>query len=191
MGDDKYRCFADLATAEKHGEDFKIEPRPTLGSTAVIIAPHGGTIEPLTDEIAKAIAGDDFSVYCFRALKRNSGLHITSHLFDEPCCVKLVEQHRYVVSIHGWGVLGERVCVGGLDKQLIEALQRELALREIKAEDASGHLIAAEPNNITNRGSSGRGVQFELTMDFRKNAATIEKFVAGVRKVLLDLRPEE
>lgn len=191
MGDDKYRCFADLAAAQQRGEDFDFETRRTFGSTVVIIAPHGGTIEPLTDKIAKTIAGDDFSVYCFRALKRGSGLHITSHLFDEPCCVKLVGEHLHLVSIHGWGVRGERACVGGLDTQLIGALQRELVLRGIKAEVASGHLTATEPENITNRGSSGRGVQFELTMDFRKNAATIEKFVAGVRKVLLDLRPDE
>ena len=89
MGHDKYTCFKDLAAAEKRGEDYDFESRRKDASSVVVIAPHGGKIEPWTDKIADAIAGKDFSFYCFKALKSDR-LHIKSHLFDEPTCENLV-----------------------------------------------------------------------------------------------------
>jgi phage replication-related protein YjqB (UPF0714/DUF867 family) len=185
MADDKYTCFDDLAVGEKRGEDYDFESRSRETADVVVIAPHGGTIEPWTDKIADDIAGDDFSFYCFKALKKNSGLHVASHLFDEPTCEKLVAAHQHVVSIHGWGAGGERLCIGGRDADLIAALKEGLFAEGIHAEDAVGRLKASDPNNITNRGASGRGVQFELTMAFRKNDAAVDKFTRAVRAVLL------
>src|SRR5688572_24076620 len=109
---DKYRSFAALHAAETRKKDYDFESRPKGGSRVVVIAPHGGTIEPRTETIAASIAGQEFSFYCFRALKPASGLHLKSHLFDEPECVQLVAAHDYVISIHGWGEEGERVCAG-------------------------------------------------------------------------------
>src|SRR5688572_22846005 len=102
MREDKYTSFQELAATEKLGEDYDIQSRLSDGAGAVVIAPHGGTIEPWTDKIADAIAGDDFSFYCFRALKKNSRLHIKSHLFDDPTCEELIAAHEHVLSIHGW-----------------------------------------------------------------------------------------
>lgn len=187
MADDKYKCFKDLAAAEKPGEDYEIESRLQNHSYTVVIAPHGGTIEPSTDKIADAIAGEDFSFYCFRALKKNSGLHIKSPLFDEPNCENLVSAHQQVVSIHGWGEGGERLCIGGRDAELIAALKKELVAKGIQVEDAKDSLAGTDTKNITNRGATGCGVQFELTRGFRKNAVLVEKFTAAVRAVLLDV----
>lgn len=186
MAEDKYTCFEDLAAAEKRGEDYDFESRPRNASGVVVIAPHGGKIEPWTDEIANAIAGKDFSFYCFRGLKKNGRLHIKSHLFDEPTCEKLVAAHQHVISIHGWGAKGERVCLGGRDTELIAALRSSLAAEGIEIEKAEGPLTGTDPNNITNRGATGRGVQLELTMGFRRNASAVKKFTAAVRAVLLD-----
>jgi phage replication-related protein YjqB (UPF0714/DUF867 family) len=185
MADDKYSSFNDLAAAERRGEDYEFESRPRDASRVVVIAPHGGTIEPCTDKIADAIAGRDFSFYCFKALKKNSGLHIKSHLFNEPNCEKLVAGHHQVISIHGWKEGGERVCVGGRDAELIAALKKELVAKGIPVEDAEGSLKGTDINNIVNRGATGRGAQLELTMDFRKNAAQVEKFITAMRAVLL------
>jgi phage replication-related protein YjqB (UPF0714/DUF867 family) len=185
MADDKYTCFADLAAGEKRGEDYDFESRRREAANVVVIALHGGTIEPWTDKIANAIAREDFSFYCFKALKKNSRLHIASHLFDEPTCVNLVATHQHVVSIHGWAEEGERVCVGGRDTDLIAALRTGLTANGVQVDDALGPLRGTDPNNITNRGASGRGVQFELTMGFRRNAAAVKKFTAAVRAVLL------
>src|SRR6266480_3148319 len=182
---DKYTSFKDLSANETRGEDYNFEVRRSRGARAIVIAPHGGTIEPKTDRIAAAIAGKEFTFYCFRAFKTNSGLHIKSHLFDEPTGAGLVENHEQVISIHGWGGEGERVCVGGLDKPLIAELKKSLAAKGIEVEQAPAGLGATDPNNITNRGTKGVGVQFELTMGFRKNSGAVRKFVDGVRSVLL------
>jgi len=186
MAKDRYHSFRDLAAGEKRGEDYDIEWRRKNGSSVAVIAPHGGNIEPWTGEIADAIAGNDFSFYCFKGLKPTGGLHITSHLFDEPTCVELITAHRHVVSIHGWAAKGGRVCVGGRDSILIAALKRRLASSGIQVDNAEGGLSGCDPNNIVNRGATGRGVQFELTMGFRTNAAATRCFGAAVRAVLLD-----
>jgi phage replication-related protein YjqB (UPF0714/DUF867 family) len=185
MGQDKYTSFRDLQAGEKRGEDYDFESRQHQGASAVIIAPHGGTIEPFTDKIADEIAGNDFSFYRFVALKPDSGLHIKSHLFDEPTCVGLVTAHQYVVSVHGWGEDGERVCLGGRDSELIRALTTCLVASGINVEAASGELSGSNPMNITNRGKSGRGLQCELTMKLRRNGALVQKFADAVRSVLV------
>jgi len=185
MAGDKYICFRDLETNEVRGEDYDFGSRKRLGAAAVVIAPHGGTIEPRTNVIADSIAGNDFSFYFFKALKAGSRLHIGSHLFDEPTCLKLVAEHQYVVSIHGWGEDGERACIGGRDKEVIEVMKTELISRGIEVEEAEGALRGMDAMNITNRGMTGRGVQFELTMALRRNKALLNKFTAGVRSVLL------
>lgn len=62
---EEYRDFAELSAAQTEGVNFRILCRPRDNSVAVV-APHGGNIEPTTDQIAAAIAGDDFGLYCFR-----------------------------------------------------------------------------------------------------------------------------
>lgn len=186
MAGDKYSSFKDLAAAEVRGTDYDTEWRRKPGSSVAVIAPHGGKIEPLTDKIADAIAGKDFSFYCFRGLKAKGGLHVASHLFDDPDCERLIADHAYVVSIHGWGELSERLCVGGLDNDLMEALRKSLAENGIRVERAGVGLGAADARNIVNRGATGRGVQFELTKGFRTNAAKRRIFVGVVRAVLHD-----
>lgn len=185
MAHDKYTSFRDLEAAEVRGTDYDFESRPRQGAAVVVIAPHGGTIEPRTDKIADAIAGSDFSFYSFKALKPGSRLHIKSHLFDEPTCEQLVAGHQHVVSIHGWGEDGERLCIGGRDLELIDALKATLTAKGIDVENAEGSLRGTDPMNIINRGMTGRGVQFELTMAFRTNAAAVKRFTAAVRSVLL------
>lgn len=182
---DKYTTFKDLLKGERRGVDYDLAARRISGAKAIVIAPHGGTIEPRSEKIAEAIAGKELSFYCFKALKANSGLHVKSHLFDEPTGVEAVANHDQVISIHGWGEAGERICVGGRDKALIALLRKVLAAKGIEVEAAPQGLTALDPNNITNRGRRSAGVQFELTMGFRKNSGAVRKFVDGVRSVLL------
>src|SRR5262245_49530672 len=84
-GVDRYASFAELSAAEPAGS-FTISHEERLHSRVIVIAPHGGGIEVLTSEIAREIAGQDFSYYSFAGRKRrnNRDLHITSHRFDEP-----------------------------------------------------------------------------------------------------------
>src|SRR6266851_10224744 len=113
---DKYASFAELVESECETRDFG---RIITGrnSTIIVIAPHGGGIEPGTSEIAKAIARSEFSIYCFEGLKRNGNrevLHITGTHFDEPRCIRLVTGSKIVVAVHGCVGKHQAVYVGGL-----------------------------------------------------------------------------
>jgi phage replication-related protein YjqB (UPF0714/DUF867 family) len=183
---DKYSCYRELAESEKEGTDFKRIAQPINGALVAVIAPHAGGIEPETGTIARAIAGDDFSLYCFRGCKKNGNgeLHIKSHCFDEPECVKLVAGHKMVVAIHGCKVAGERVFLGGLDEALITELAANLNQAGIVAETSEHKYAGKHPNNICNRGSEKAGVQFELSHSFRRGIH-VHEFTKVVRSVLL------
>ena len=121
---DKYKSFAALRRSQRQGKDFRIRSRD-LNSVAVIVAPHGGEIEPGTSEIAEAIAGNDISFYVFEGTKRseNTELHITSTRFDEPVCLALVGAAECVVTIHGVNCRDEIVFLGGRDTQGVDLLR--------------------------------------------------------------------
>ena len=201
---DKYRCFSDLLASEQEGRAYerKLMDRD---SDIVVIAPHGGGIEQGTSEIAEAVAGEEFSLYCFNGIKRtgNEKLHIASTLFDEPSCVGLVERSRVVVAIHGLDSRHNLVYVGGRDGDLkarfLEALNK--AGFEVK-EDNSRH-SGTFPSNICNRGDTGRGVQLEITKGLRctmfqslkrrgrrTKKLAFHRFVDVIRNVLLDIQQE-
>lgn len=188
---DKYRSFEELAAHEKLGEDYEFEARRKADSQVAIIAPHGGRIEPTTDAIADAIAGKDFSFYGFRGLKNGSDLHITSHRFNEPTCEELIRNHETVIAIHGWGAAGERLCIGGRDSELAEKLKTALTDAGFKVDAPEGGLAGADPQNIVNRGASGKGVQVELTMGLRRNREAAKKFTDVVRAVLLETQTKK
>ena len=165
----KYDSFAELAGQEIAGQDFRVRWLDRPDSPAVILAPHGGLIEAGTSEIAALIAGSDHSLFCFEGLKAfgsNRDLHITSHRFDHPACLALVEPRDIVVSVHG--CLGEaRIFVGGLAADLANRLSSELAAAGLDVV-ADGHKYPGRhPSNICNRGRRGQGAQLEITHDLR------------------------
>jgi len=183
---DKYFCYAELAAYEKEGEYFERVVCIRDKASVVIIAPHAGGIEPKTGDIAQDIAGTEMSYYCFRGTKRNGNkdLHITSHNFDEPDCVKLVSTHRWVVAIHGCKEDGKQVFLGGLDRKLINDLASALNNVGIMAKTSDHKYTATSPKNICNLGITKEGVQFELSLPFRKGSR-VPAFVTVVRDVLL------
>ena len=182
---DIYSCFAELARMETRGTDYDIDIQHQPKSTAVVVAPHGGGIEPGTCKIAKSISGDELSFYCFRGLKteRNERLHITSHHFDEPECLALLAQHSIVLSIHGCDQAGERIFLGGLDRSLTVRLSDALCGIGIAVETDGHPYPATNPSNICNRGARRVGAQIELTRQFRKSQS-LPAFVECVRHVL-------
>ena len=181
---DKYRCFSELKRYETAAA-YKIVSQDR-GSDILVLAPHGGGIEPRTSAVARAIAADDYSLYLFEGEKDRcnySTLHITSARFDEPTCIAMLAQARVALAIHGCRGESERIYVGGLD----EALGKELATGLRKAEFdvlEDGHdFPGVSKNNVCNRTSSGRGCQLELTRGFRERA-DLDAFVNTVRAVL-------
>src|SRR5215469_8014406 len=125
---DKYESFAQLAAGETVGRDYRIRVIERDASPVIVLAPHGGSIEVGTSELAEMVAGSDHSLFVFEGLKpygTNRDLHITSHRFDHPDCLALTSVHDVTLAIHG--CRGESgIFLGGLDADLTAHLARHL-----------------------------------------------------------------
>jgi phage replication-related protein YjqB (UPF0714/DUF867 family) len=164
---DKYKNFKELSDAENEGVDFRITLRRTKSNT-IVVAPHGGSIERGTSEIAKAIAGKNYSFYAFEGSKPsgNRDLHITSTNFDEPHCLELVQSVSRVITIHGERGRQAIVYLGGRDKEMLVRLRSVLRSRGFDVHDHK-NLQGRDALNICNRGISQVGVQIEITAGLR------------------------
>ena len=186
---DRYLKFEDLAADMQLGDDYDIrsEERDT---SVVILAPHGGTIEPETAQIAEAIAGTDFSFYAFEALKpgAHGDFHITSHRFDEPGALDLVSRSRTAVAIHGRKDDGsDAVWLGGRAIDLRDAIGAALRDADFGAE-LNKTLPGVHETNICNRTRTGEGVQLELPRSLRRRLATerkdLDDFCIAIRNAI-------
>jgi phage replication-related protein YjqB (UPF0714/DUF867 family) len=184
-----YLSFKELAHQKVEGQDYRI--RIELRDPRVLImAPHGGKIEPTTAEIAAAIAADNYSFYCFEGLKTDSRpLHIESHLFDEPRALQVVRKADVVVTIHGQiDQKEEFVMVGGLNDSLRSEITRELEGAGFQTRVPTERLMGTDSQNICNRGKLRRGVQLEVSRKVRDLLRTdeneLQKFTAAVRKAI-------
>ncbi|MFM9851165.1 MAG: poly-gamma-glutamate hydrolase family protein [Hyphomicrobiaceae bacterium] len=168
MGD-KYRDYEELCAHEKLDTDFCIYIRDADTAVAVI-APHGGKIERGTSELAKAIGGAEYRIYCFEGAKprNNSYLHLTSANFDEPRCLELLKDCDYVVAVHGCAEGGKTIFLGGRDTALRDAIGANLVAAGFKAGiHKNKNLQGTSTDNICNRGRRRRGVQLEIGPDLR------------------------
>jgi phage replication-related protein YjqB (UPF0714/DUF867 family) len=140
----------------------------------LVIAPHGGSIENGTTELADLIAGADYSLFAFNGLKprgTNRELHITSHHFDHPDCLELAARHSVVLGVHGCKGESSQIYVGGLDDEFATVLTAKLQAAGLPVA-ATGHPYPGlNPQNICNRGARGRGAQLEFTHDLRSASA--------------------
>jgi phage replication-related protein YjqB (UPF0714/DUF867 family) len=164
-----YTCFRELADREIEGRDYRIRIHLKDGPV-LVMAPHGGKIEPGTTEIAEAIAGMDHSFYSFEGLKAdgNNLLHLESHLFDEPRALKAVETADIVVAVHGQlDQKDEFVMVGGLNDGLRLEIKRQLEKTGFNTRPPTEGLMGTDPMNICNRGKSKSGVQLEISRKVR------------------------
>jgi phage replication-related protein YjqB (UPF0714/DUF867 family) len=199
---DAYRSFAELEEFEKENVDYRVLIVKRKESGIVIVAPHGGAIEPGTSEVAKAVAGQDLSLALFEGMKPEGGnrrLHLTSTRFDEPRCLELVLGAMAVVAIHGEASLEPAVFLGGRDRQLGTRLKAALKKHgHVVQVHENRDLHGLSANNICNRGRSGAGVQLELSRGLRRTffrSMTAEdrkeptdafyRFAAAVRQGLL------
>jgi phage replication-related protein YjqB (UPF0714/DUF867 family) len=167
------QSFQEIATTKIEGLDYRINVM-NRNSSIVIIAPHGGDIEPGTSQIAAAIAGVDLSLYDFRGLRNTSGhreLHLPSHRFDEPRCLRLVETAETVVAIHGRkdGDDRRRVWIGGLDAHTCRRTVAELTKAGFEAvmREPGETLAGTAVSNICNRGKRKMGIQLEIPKALR------------------------
>ena len=196
---DKYSNYEQLRKNEEPNKDYRINWRKGRTNSA-IIAPHGGSIEPGTSEIADAVAGKAHAFYAFEGIKPvgNGDLHITSTSFDEPHGIRLVKESTNVLAIHGCGGEEEIVYIGGLDIALKGEIRDALTQAGFNTgEHDHPELQGINKYNICNRGKKGEGVQLELSSGLRKKmfyslrakdrdkkTALFEDFVLAVSKVI-------
>jgi phage replication-related protein YjqB (UPF0714/DUF867 family) len=163
------------------GRDLRVEFGDAKIDQCLLIAPHGGGIEPGTSEIMRAVANlGGWAWYDFAGFLRQGNkkeLHITSTKFNEPTLLSLLPQTKFVVSFHGADSAGEPLAhVGGKWKLgrdvLVEAVNSTSAEHGLRAVDAiegsaAPHLRGLDDTSITNRGKSGEGVQIEFSREAR------------------------
>ncbi len=197
---DKYQTFQELRSSEQEGVDFRVKTRLWDKAKTAVIAPHGGNIEPGTSEAAWAIADKDLNLAVFEGTKPagNSDLHLTSTNFDEPRCIEVVKQSEMVLALHGERGSQRIVYLGGSDGRLCLSIAGALSQAGFSV---TGHgdngLRGISPENICNRGKSGKGVQLELARGLRESffhslnsegrktpTRSFADFVAAVRKGL-------
>jgi phage replication-related protein YjqB (UPF0714/DUF867 family) len=181
-----FRTFADLAAVYERDRDYRIVQMLRPDAATAIVAPHGGAIEAHTSDIAREIAGPEFSFYAFEGLLKAgnfAALHLANHLFDEPGCLELLAGSDRVVTVHGCGRADEVVLMGGRDAALREALAERARAAGLACEDAPPGLDASDAKNLCNRGRTGAGVQLELSLALRRSPRRA-LLIRAVREVL-------
>jgi len=185
-----YRRFEELSQQEVEGRDYQIRVR-LRDERVLIMAPHGGKIEPTTCMIAEAIAGENYSYYSFDGLKSqgNSVLHIESHLFDEPRAVQAVKNADVVITVHGQLNHQEGfIMVGGLHVDLRSDIRRRLEAASFQTRTPPEGLQGIDPENICNRGRLKGGVQLEISRKerdlLRTDQERLMRFASAVREAI-------
>jgi phage replication-related protein YjqB (UPF0714/DUF867 family) len=177
------RSFKELLDAgNQSGRDFRIITGNLEQVTrCLVVAPHGGGIEPGTSEITCAtasISGRAFYIFEGIRTRGNRQLHIDSTGFDEPTFLELATRCDFILSVHGAnGNEESMIYVGGLYKEgkalLIDCLNAGLRAVGIAAVDATHHtggdgIAGLSTQNLTNRGRRRQGVQLEFSEAARR-----------------------
>ena len=163
-----YRDFAELVLHCMQGRDYRFVIRD-LGADATVIAIHGGGIEPLTSEIATAIAAEEHNLYDLRGIRAegNEALRVPASRFDEMRLRGLLKRSRTALSV--LGVPGEALTVhlGGKNRRLRAALAERLTEAGFEVHGPTGRGAAHDPRRFVNWPAAG-GVQMELTLALRR-----------------------
>jgi phage replication-related protein YjqB (UPF0714/DUF867 family) len=163
------------------GRDFRVAFGDSKIDRCLLIAPHGGGIEPGSSEIMRAVAeAGGWAWYEFAGFLRQGNteaLHITSTGFNEPTLAPLLARAPFVVTFHGASPKDQPVVyVGGKWERgrqaIAESINRTsrnhgIHATDATATDAATHLRGLEATNLTNRGKLGEGVQLEFSRGAR------------------------
>lgn len=163
---DAFMTFRDLAEHMQEGVDFRIRTQ-RVDSPILIMAIHGGNIEPMASELATSIAGSEFDLYLFEGLRdaENELLHIDENYFDEPQAQEMVSRTGIVVSVRGHqDAEHEFVMIGGMHKEMISEMAKRLTNIgiEVYAYDRPD-----DTRNVCNRGLLGKGIELIVSKKLR------------------------
>lgn len=190
---DTYASVADLMKHEQ--SNVAIERMVEGRDRVAVLAPHAGNIEPLTGELARAIASRDHRFYKFegKAPAGNYRLHITSTRFDEPHLRSVLNGSRTALAIHGTAGDEEALTlIGGVNRTLANLIRLRLERAGFAVMPAPDHLAGTDPRNLVNRVPEG-GVQLELTRRLRDDLRAgflrkgrFDRYVGAIREALVE-----
>jgi phage replication-related protein YjqB (UPF0714/DUF867 family) len=197
--------------AEERGEFVERLDDDGGHSGLIVIAPHGGAIEPHTDGQAELVAtelkGKAVSSWRCKGWSQNQDntafqrWHITSadiHEASFPRLARVIDRHFvYAVSFHGFDRdqfpgLKADVLIGGrgeesLKEQLRGSIQGALkgTALVVRVARRGEPLNGDEPSNVVNRLAKSGGIQIEQSREAREHWDVIAKAVALVYKTKL------
>ncbi len=205
-GNDHYTGMNDLYAHEveginytkewyRHRWRYKTSKKYHDENEIFIMAPHGGSIETGTTELALATAGftsdfnrrpatsDTYDYFIFNGTNpnnQNDRLHVTASNYDDAVARELVKNSRISLAFHGCTDEqadkdrgeGYKAClIGGLDTIFMEILEQQLQEAGFNAFITDLKMLNGDmPENIINKNKRNKGgAQFELTTSFRKS----------------------
>lgn len=180
-----YKKFSELEAENTEGVDYKVDIQKILESKTLIMAFHGGTIEPGTDLLAKEISKTDISFYNFVGLR--DGLHITSTDFDDPRLIELTKEATNCISLHGLSDNEADFCFGGANqdkrKQLLGLFQKEFPqFKSCELCCPPNHGVSFK--NPANFCHSTGGVQIEIGKKARNLLLKNKEFLKKVSELI-------
>lgn len=202
-----YREFAELVLHTIKDKDYRFVIANQSADVTVVTI-HGGGIEPLTSELAAAIAGQQYNLYDFRGLRAqgNDMLRIPVARFDEVRLRSLMQRSQVGISIQGIPGTDTTTHLGGSNKRLREIVRQHLEGAGFQTGGPVGVRASHDPSLFFNWPAQG-GVQIELTTALREQMVAgplkgfawedasrwqplFHTFVEAVRAALADYRAE-
>lgn len=142
------------------------------GAVTTVTAIHSGYVEPLTGELAEAVAGNEHNAYEMRCLKLEeaSAMRVPTAHYSEMRLNALVRRSQAVLALDG--VPGElpKVHLGGRNMTLKSLLAEALGRAGFETAAPSTPGAAHDPTRYYNAASQG-GVLLELSAGLRREMA--------------------
>ncbi|MBX3150295.1 poly-gamma-glutamate hydrolase family protein [Candidatus Obscuribacterales bacterium] len=186
-----YQSLDELMRHEERHRDWDLS-FVERGTWLVVVAPHAKTIEPFTELIAAKVARDDYSLFVFEGLRRNTEtknwLHVSSESFVHPDLERLQANSGVTLSVHGAANnndFPERVThIGGKNDILRDLIWDSLSAHGFSVRLGSGRLAGMSDKNFVNK-TANKGVQLEVSRGEREsladNPVRLHRYVDGVR----------
>jgi phage replication-related protein YjqB (UPF0714/DUF867 family) len=158
------------------GRDLRIAFGDGNIARCLLVAPHGGGIEPGTSEILRAVVElGGWAWYEFAGFLRKGNkesLRIASTSFDEPTLLTLLPQTDFVVTFHGAGGTSDQITTlnGSWEAgraALAAAINATAAVHGVRAANTAGPSM--ETADIINRGKRAQGIRLEFSRAARNN----------------------
>ena len=162
-----FRDFAAMVVETHKGQDWDLIIKDP-SAAAVIIAIHGGEIEPLTSELATTIAGDDLNLYDLRGIRasNNAQLRIPMIRYQEMRLDFLLRNCRAALHIEGSPDEGQALVIGGANVRLVQDLGQALATAGFELGEPVSAPLLSSPRRFYNHCPLG-GAQIEVPQGLR------------------------